>query len=330
MKPTAPIALISTVLRPRQRTCVAQEPAPTTTAWSSEAWTPRAQVGHDGHHVEPAAELVARAEAKGDAMPGPPLTLHAPTHVERGAEVLTPDALAFLAELQRRFGPRRDELVVARERQREEVLRTGRLDVLSETREVRDGQWRVAEAPADLRDRRVEITGMVDRCAEVCTTALGGVPNQLAVLREDVAVTADELLAASATPGGRTLDGLRANVSVGVAYLQAWRGNGAVGIHHLMEDAATAETSRSQSWQWVNAGATLASGETVTRELVERVVEGEHAALVVTAGEDEQAREAWDAARRLFVECALDPDLPAFLTYQEILAREGTDGRRDG
>ena len=63
---------------------------------------------------------------------------------------------------------------------------------------------------------------------------------------------ADDLLAAGATPGDRTLDGLRGNVSVGIAYLQAWlRGNGAVGIHNLMEDAATAEISRSQIWQWL-------------------------------------------------------------------------------
>jgi malate synthase len=543
-------------------------------------------------------------------MPGSPLTLHAPTDVERGTEVLTAEALAFLTELQRRFGPRRDELLVARERRREEVSRRGRLDFLSETRELRESQWRVAEAPADLRDRRVEITGpterkmavnalnsgakvwladledantphwhnvvggqvnlldavrgsielttpegrhyaledpshvpvivprprgwhldeehlrlegrpmvgalvdfglyffhnaaellrrgsgpyfylpkmeshlearlwndvftfaqeavgvphgsaratvlietipaafemdeilwelrdhaaglnagrwdylfsiikyfrdagpaftlpdrgavtmdapmmkaysdllvrtchlrgafaiggmaafipskdpevneaafakvradkereanagfdgswvahpgMVDLCAEVFTGVLGDRPNQLDVLREDVAVTGDELLDAAATPGERTLDGLRTNVSVGIAYLQAWlRGNGAVGIHNLMEDAATAEISRSQIWQWLDARATLASGETVTRELVEGVVEREYAALLVAAGDDQQEREAWDAARRLFVECALDPDFPAFLTlpaYQEILAREAADGRCD-
>ena len=72
---------------------------------------------------------------------------------------------------------------------------------------------------------------------------------------------ADDLLDAGATPGERTLDGLRANVSVGIQYLQAWlEGNGAVGIHNLMEDAATAEISRSQIWQWLHSGATLASG----------------------------------------------------------------------
>ena len=99
-----------------------------------------------------------RAPVKGVAMAGSPLTLHAPAEVDRGAEVLTAEALAFLAELQRRFGRRRDELMAARERRREEVSRTHRLDFLSETRELREREWRVAEAPADLRDRRVEIT----------------------------------------------------------------------------------------------------------------------------------------------------------------------------
>ena len=540
------------------------------------------------------------------------LTVHGP-EVERSATVLTPQALAFVAELQRRFGPRRDQLLAARVERREQVSRTGRLDFLDETREVRDGDWQVAPAPADLRDRRVEITGpterkmavnalnsgakvwladledantphwrnvvggqanlldavrgtielttpegrhyavedpgdvpvivprprgwhldeehlrlgdrpvagalvdfglyfvhnaaellrrgsgpyfylpkieshlearlwdevftfaeeavgvphgsvratvlietipaafemdeilwelrehaaglnagrwdylfsiikyfrdsgptftlpdrgavtmdapmmraysdllvrtchrrgafaiggmaafipsrdpdvneaafakvradkerearagfdgswvahpgMVDLCAEVFTRALGDRPNQLDVLRGDAEVTAGDLLDAGATPGERTLDGLRTNVAVGITYLQAWlRGNGAVGIRNLMEDAATAEISRSQIWQWLHAGATLSTGETVTRELVDEVVEQEFAALVAPLGEDREARSAWDAARRLFVECALDPDFPAFLTlpaYREVLAREaaGADAADDG
>src|SRR4051794_27852506 len=83
--------------------------------------------------------------------------------VERSDEVLTTEALDFLAELQTRFGPRRDELLAARTTRREEVSRTGRLDFLEETREVREGDWTVAEAPADFRDRRVEITGPTER-----------------------------------------------------------------------------------------------------------------------------------------------------------------------
>ena len=81
--------------------------------------------------------------------------------------------------------------------------------------------------------------------------------NQVTRLRDDVRVTADDLLAAAATPGERTLDGLRLNIEVGIAYVAAWlAGNGAAAIHNLMEDAATAEISRSQIWQWTHSAAT--------------------------------------------------------------------------
>ncbi len=184
------------------------------------------------------------------------------------------------------------------------------------------------EAAAGYDGSWVAHPGMVDLCAEVFTAALGDRTDQRDVLREDVRVGGGDLLDAAATPGERTLDGLRTNVAVGIAYLQSWlSGNGAVAINNLMEDAATAEISRSQIWQWVGSGATLATGETVTRELVADVVEREFSTLVDGANADELA--AWEAARRLFVECALDPDFPDFLTlpaYQEVLARERGQG----
>ena len=81
----------------------------------------------------------------------------------RAAEILTPEALAFVAELQRRFGPERERLLAARI-ERQSRLDAGELpDFLEETRGIREGDWRVAPAPADLQDRRVEITGPVDR-----------------------------------------------------------------------------------------------------------------------------------------------------------------------
>src|ERR1700730_14702541 len=79
--------------------------------------------------------------------------------VERGEEILMPEALAFVAELQERFGVRRDELLTLRRQRRTEVARTHRFDFLPQTRQVREGDWSVAPAPADLQDRRVEITG---------------------------------------------------------------------------------------------------------------------------------------------------------------------------
>ena len=98
--------------------------------------------------------------------------------------------------------------------------------------------------------------------------------NQLDRMREDVHATAADLLE---TPTGtRTEAGLRLNVRVGVRYLEAWiHGSGAVPLYHMMEDAATAEISRTQLWQWIRHGATLDDGRTVTRELVARIVDEE-------------------------------------------------------
>ncbi|HEY9493424.1 MAG TPA: malate synthase A, partial [Intrasporangium sp.] len=83
--------------------------------------------------------------------------------VERQDEILTPGALAFVASLQREFRARRDELIAARRVRRDEMARSGRLDFLPETAHVRDSEWMVAPAPADLVDRRVEMTGPTDR-----------------------------------------------------------------------------------------------------------------------------------------------------------------------
>ncbi|WP_042373143.1 malate synthase A [Streptacidiphilus neutrinimicus] len=83
--------------------------------------------------------------------------------VDRGDEVLTPAALAFVADLHRRFGARRNELLARRKDRRAEIARTGRLDFLPETAEIRAAEWQVAPAPRALNDRRVEITGPTDR-----------------------------------------------------------------------------------------------------------------------------------------------------------------------
>jgi malate synthase len=156
--------------------------------------------------------------------------------------------------------------------------------------------------------------GMVEICKEVFTKVLGDRPNQIDKLREDVHVTAEQLLDVKSTPGEVTEEGLRSNISVGVQYLEAWlRGNGAVGINNLMEDAATAEISRSQVWQWLHQGVKLADGQQVTRELVERIVADEMAAIEKSRG-DAFSSGRWDDARSLFVETSLADDYPDFLT----------------
>jgi malate synthase len=180
---------------------------------------------------------------------------------------------------------------------------------------VREDKTR--EAHAGFDGSWVAHPDLVPLCAEVFDEVLAGRDNQLDVAREDVSVSAADLLAVDRTPGERTEQGLRANVRIGMQYLHAWlSGNGAAGIDNLMEDAATAEISRSQVWQWVFNGARLDTGQVVTRDLVERVVAEEHAALDGTVDEE---------ARRLFVDCALGESFPDFLTLQayDVLLRRG-------
>jgi malate synthase len=156
--------------------------------------------------------------------------------------------------------------------------------------------------------------GMVEACREAFTKVLGDRPNQIDRLREDVHVSAADLLDVKSTPGEVTEEGLRANISVGIQYLESWlRGSGAVGINNLMEDAATAEISRSQVWQWLHNDVELSNGETVTRGLVERLIEEEMASIEKKAGEA-FAGGRWDDARSTFTEMALADDYPEFLT----------------
>ncbi|MGY1640239.1 malate synthase A [Geodermatophilus sp. SYSU D00703] len=148
---------------------------------------------------------------------------------------------------------------------------------------------------------------LVPTCREAFDAVLGERPNQLDRQRPEVAVTAAQLLDVAGVPGGHTMAGLRTNVEIAIRYLAAWLGgNGAVGIHGLMEDAATAEISRSQVWQWVHSGVELDTGEVVTAELVRRVVAEE----VGEIGELDRL----DDARRLFEQVALADEFPDFLT----------------
>jgi malate synthase len=152
--------------------------------------------------------------------------------------------------------------------------------------------------------------GMVELCKEEFDKVLGDQPNQLGRTRDEVSVTADQLLDVASTPGGATAAGLRAAVDVGVRYIASWLGgNGAAAIHNLMEDAATAEISRSQIWQWVKNGTTLDSGDVVTAELVRGVLADVRGEL---AGELKP--EQLEPAVELFEQVALAGEFPDFLT----------------
>jgi malate synthase len=174
---------------------------------------------------------------------------------------------------------------------------------------VRDDKAR--EASDGFDGSWVAHPGMVDLCAEVFTEVLGSNPDQRDRLRDDVSVTAADLLDLSGLPGSVTEQGVRTNVRVGISYLEAWlRGIGAVGIDNLMEDAATAEISRSQIWQWLHHGTLLDDGRPATRVLVDQILEEEYEALAADAHPDRR----WDDARALFARTALSESYEEFLT----------------
>jgi malate synthase len=156
---------------------------------------------------------------------------------------------------------------------------------------------------------------LVPLCREVFDGVLGDRPNQLDKLRDDVNVTAEDLLAVSKTPGEITDAGLRNDVSVGLQYLASWlNGSGAVAIFNLMEDAATAEIARSQVWQWLHNDITLDdTGEKVTQDLVARIIDEELAKVREQGGEEFRTARYADAVA-LFKEVALADDYSEFLT----------------
>ncbi|AXI76234.1 malate synthase A [Peterkaempfera bronchialis] len=156
---------------------------------------------------------------------------------------------------------------------------------------------------------------LVPLCQEVFDRALGERPNQLDRPGDRMDVTAERLLDLRSTPGEVTEAGLRSNVHVGLHYLEAWlRGTGAVAIDNLMEDAATAEISRSQIWQWVHNRVRLGTGEQVTTELVQRIVTEELAATLESVGPDAFRSGRFEDARRIFSEVALADSYRDFLT----------------
>mgnify|MGYP002783562476 CR=1 FL=1 len=147
-------------------------------------------------------------------------------------------------------------------------------------------------------------------------------PNQVHRLREDVDVSAEDLIRPQ--PGAITEAGVRININIALQYLAAWfTGNGCVPIHNLMEDAATAEIARAQLWQWTRTGALLDDGQAVSHELVERLLQDELIKLQSNASQPSAADFA--AAAGLLREMALGATFERFLTlpaYGLLLQRE--------
>lgn len=156
---------------------------------------------------------------------------------------------------------------------------------------------------------------------------LGDRPNQLDRLRDDVHVEAAELIDLR-IPGATVTDaGVRTNVSVGLRYIESWlRGNGAAAIDGLMEDAATAEISRSQLWQWIHQGVTTAEGTPITRDHVDSVLDEVLAQLGGFEGD------RYDEAAAIFRDVTLGDEFPTFLTlcaYAQYLAEPAVPGARE-
>ncbi|HEU4725624.1 MAG TPA: malate synthase A [Candidatus Eisenbacteria bacterium] len=182
----------------------------------------------------------------------------------------------------------------------ERALEKVRADKRREVGDGHDGTW-------------VAHPGLVPVAREVFEAALGGRPNQLDRLREDVTASAAALL--EVPTGTRTEAGLRHDVRVGIQYLEAWvRGIGCVPLYHLMEDAATAEISRAQVWHWIRHGATLDDGRRVTAELFRAIVDEEMGTIAGEVGITRYETGRYSQARDLFVRLSTSERLEEFLT----------------
>ncbi|MBZ9599290.1 malate synthase A [Streptomyces erythrochromogenes] len=165
-----------------------------------------------------------------------------------------------------------------------------RLDKEREAEDGFDGSW-------------VAHPALVPVCREVFDGVLGDRPHQLDSTRDDVAITAADLLAVRRTSAPPTPQGVRANVAVALRYFDAWlRGHGAVALYGLMEDAATAEIARVQLWQWLRH-------RTIDREELLAVIDQECASF-----ENEQPDALVTEARAVLERVALERELPAFFT----------------
>ncbi|WP_030816515.1 malate synthase A [Streptomyces sp. NRRL F-2799] len=144
---------------------------------------------------------------------------------------------------------------------------------------------------------------------------LGDRPHQKDRLREDVHVEAADLIDIGSLDAKPTYAGLVNAVQVGIRYIEAWlRGLGAVAIFNLMEDAATAEISRSQIWQWINAGVEFENGERATPGLARRLAAAELEAVRAEIGAEAFAAGHWQEAHDLLLTVALDEEYADFLT----------------
>lgn len=183
-----------------------------------------------------------------------------------------------------------------------EIERKVRADKSREAADGFDGSW-------------CAHPGMVPYIRDEFDKVLGTNPNQISKQRPEVNVTAEDLLNVSATEGAVSEAGVRTNISVSLRYLESWLGgNGAVGIFGLMEDAATAEISRAQIWQWIHNRVKLDDGREVSRELCQSLMDEESAKFKAEIGDDPQRQANLARAVQIFGDISLQDEFPTFLT----------------
>jgi malate synthase len=181
----------------------------------------------------------------------------------------------------------------------EQALGKVRTDKEREASDGHDGTW-------------VAHPGLVPIAKEVFDQLMPGA-DQIARRREDVAITAADLL--TVPRGTITERGVRHNLNVGVLYLEAWlRGSGCVPIYNLMEDAATAEISRAQVWQWRRHQVRIDGGPVIDDALLERLLEQELTKIRESVGEERYGAGRYEDAAALFRELVLADEFTEFLT----------------
>jgi malate synthase len=171
--------------------------------------------------------------------------------------------------------------------------------------------------------------GLVEIAREVFDEGMKG-PHQIERKLDDLEVSAADLLRVPS--GAITERGMRQNINVGLQYLAAWLGGtGSVALYNLMEDAATAEISRAQLWQWIRHRAKLEDGRVIDGDLYRQIRDEELESIRAGLEGDSGSKENLEAAAEIFDELILADDIAEFLTlpaYQRVLAREtraGTD-----
>jgi malate synthase len=181
----------------------------------------------------------------------------------------------------------------------EAALGRVKADKLREVTDGHDGTW-------------VAHPGLVPIAMDIFNANMT-TPNQIHRKREDVQTIASELL--RIPEGTITEEGLRMNINVGILYIESWlRGNGAAAIHHLMEDAATAEISRTQIWQWIKNKAMLEDGRTITYDLYCEFLGTEIEKMRAYVGEANYQNGEFPKAIALFDRLVKDKDFIEFLT----------------